>query len=481
MHAKRFRGRCRLTRTFGPYHRALFSVFGRTASCSRAAAAAIFPFLFARSLVFGQSSTPAAITGCSLPAGPRCPRLDHEYRQPFIRQTRGGAAAVLCASAIPLDVPAGGLSVLPLCGSHAAPWFLAKRTVDRPCRDAALLAVFLEADPQLRAPLRKVPERRGGGLPACLLRERGRGDLPVHERVQAGLVFRALGGLHDPGARASEARGAREWVRITLVILLIAGPVVAIAPSRPKPTDQAILFRGAAGDANTMGHVTSLALLALILIRERLGPNHPLRALSLIALIVLGGLLLATKARSSAFSVAVGLYVALAYLPRLRHTLVGVVVLGTIALVAVGSLEDTVKGFIFKARVSSLAAEEEHGGLENAWGKIFATRIPQWERAWQAFWKRPMLGWGFGASETTPPEWKFSFQAVGRLEEVNNDLLQVAEGVGFIGLVFHVALILMVLIEGRPPRGCKNFEWIAVYCLSWALWANFMFEWPARR
>jgi len=36
----------RLTRTFGPYHRALFSVFGRTASRSRAAAAAVFPLLF---------------------------------------------------------------------------------------------------------------------------------------------------------------------------------------------------------------------------------------------------------------------------------------------------------------------------------------------------------------------------------------------------------------------------------------------------
>jgi O-antigen ligase len=269
---------------------------------------------------------------------------------------------------------------------------------------------------------------------------------------------------------------AREWVRITLVILLIAGPAVAIAPSKAKPTDQAILFRGAAGDANTMGHVTSLALLALILIRERLGPDHPLRAVSLIALIVLGGLLLATKARSSAFSVAVGLYFALAYLPRLRHTLVGVVVLGTIALVAVGSLEDTVKGFVFKARVSSLSVDADRSGLENAWAKIFATRIPQWERAWQAFWKRPALGWGFGASETTPPEWEFSFQAIGRLEEVNNDFLQVAEGVGFIGLVFHVALILIVLIEGRPPPGSKNFEWIAVYCLSWALWANFMLD-----
>jgi SAM-dependent methyltransferase len=36
----------RLARTFGPYHRALFSVFGRIASRSQAAAAAVFPFLF---------------------------------------------------------------------------------------------------------------------------------------------------------------------------------------------------------------------------------------------------------------------------------------------------------------------------------------------------------------------------------------------------------------------------------------------------
>jgi O-antigen ligase len=269
---------------------------------------------------------------------------------------------------------------------------------------------------------------------------------------------------------------AREWARITLVLLLIAGPAVAIAPSKPKPTDQAILFRGAAGDANTMGHVTSLAFLALILIRERAGPDHPLRGASLIALTVLGGLLLATKARSSAFSVAVGLYIALAYLPRLRRTLVGVVVLGTIALVAAGSLEDTLKGFIFKEHYTPLAAGAGSGSEEGAWARIFATRIPQWTRAWNAFWKRPVLGWGFGASETTPPEWKFSFQAVGRLEDVNNDFLQVGEGVGILGLLFHVALILMVLIEGRPPRGCKNFEWIAVYCLSWALWANFMLD-----
>jgi len=268
---------------------------------------------------------------------------------------------------------------------------------------------------------------------------------------------------------------AREWVRITLVLLLIAGPVVAIAPSKPKPTDQAILFRGAAGDANTMGHVTSLALLALILIRERLGPRHFLRGASLMALIVLAGVLLATKARSSAFSVLVGLYVALAYLPRLRKTLVAVTVLGALALVAVGDFEHAVKGFIFKQRHAQ-TFEEGSSGLENAFVRIFATRLPQWERAWAAFWKRPLLGWGFGASETTPPKWKFSLQAIGLLGEVNNDFLQVAESVGILGLILHVALILTVLIGARPPPGCKNFEWIAVYCLSWSLWANFMLD-----
>ena len=64
---------------------------------------------------------------------------------------------------------------------------------------------------------------------------------------------------------------AREWLRVTLVLLLVGAPLVAIIPVQKQSVyEDHNLFRGAAGEANSMGHITALGLLALLLLRERL-------------------------------------------------------------------------------------------------------------------------------------------------------------------------------------------------------------------
>ena len=273
---------------------------------------------------------------------------------------------------------------------------------------------------------------------------------------------------------------AREWVHVLLLLLMIGAPAVALMPSRTVVGwHDSSLFRGGAGDANTMGHVTALGLLAILFIWARLGKQDRRKAYTLVAAVALGAVLLATKARSSAFSVAVRIWVALPYLPRLRKTLLYLVLFGTGALLVAGGLRSAISDFIFKT--STPSAQEYPGDMDTssaggAVTKVFASRTPQWERSWDAIWKRPILGWGFGATESTPQAWTFRLSAIGMMEEVNNDFLHTAESVGILGMILHLAVILTVLVRFRPPPRCPNFEWVVVYCLACALWANLMLD-----
>jgi O-antigen ligase len=271
---------------------------------------------------------------------------------------------------------------------------------------------------------------------------------------------------------------AREWLRAVLCFLVVAAPAVALFPAELRPEyDDPTLFQGSAGDANTMGHIAALAFLALIFSRERAPARHPWRTWAFLLLMGMGFLLLATKARSSAFSVLVGLVVAVQYVPRLRNTLILLAFFGTTLLLVAGELESRLTQFIVKHDLSE-------GKLRSKWrrdedsfvGRILATRIPPWKRAWEASLERPMFGWGFGVSATTPPDWKFSLSATGTLEEVNNDILQVLEGTGFVGLAAHLMVVLTILLRFRPPPNCRSPDWIIAYCLTWALWSNLMLD-----
>lgn len=271
---------------------------------------------------------------------------------------------------------------------------------------------------------------------------------------------------------------AREWVRVTIAILVVSAPLVALWPSADiSAYDSLVLFRGAAGDANSMGHISALGLLCLIFVWHRLPIGSLLRWTALCCVAGLGGILLATKARSSVVSVVVGILIALRYLPRLRTTAVTTVIIGTAVLMSSGHFEHSIRNFIIKYEEPDesmwLIPQTAESSL---FARMLSTRAPQWERAWAAAWKRPMLGWGFGNSATSPVNWQFSLRAVGTAEETNNDLLAVFEANGLIGLIAHMAVILTILRAYRPPKGCTNHEWIVVYCLAIALWTNFMLD-----
>lgn len=271
---------------------------------------------------------------------------------------------------------------------------------------------------------------------------------------------------------------AREWLRAVLCFLVVAAPAVALFPAEfIEGYDDPSLFQGSAGDANTMGHIAALAFLALILSRERTPARHPWRTWAFLLLMGVGFLLLATKARSSAFSVLVGLLVAVQYVPRLKNTLILLALFGTTLLLVAGELESRLTQFVVKHEFApDLSRSKWEREEETFVGRILATRLPPWKRAWEASLERPMFGWGFGVSATTPPDWKFSLSTYGTLEEVNNDILQVLEGTGFCGLLAHLAVVLTVLLRFRPPPYCRSSDWVIAYCLTWALWSNLMLD-----
>ena len=104
--------------------------------------------------------------------------------------------------------------------------------------------------------------------------------------------------------------------------------------------------------------------------------------------------------------------------------------------------------------------------------QLLITRKGVWEAAWTGFQKRPLLGWGFGATEGIPKEWKVELKALGTISrDAVNDTLFVLEGSGVVGLCAYVLLVVFALRQiptrrerhllGRihsPPSHLRGFD-----------------------
>ncbi len=235
----------------------------------------------------------------------------------------------------------------------------------------------------------------------------------------------------------------RQIGRVLFFIKCLLAAMVVISWLFPAPDTvlmRGTLYKGAMGNANTMGHIAFMTALLFfqVFITSK---SAPVRYLS-------GGLAAAAAltvwhsgARSSMVALSLGVLLFFFYYRREigRLFLAGLLFSG-LCMVAFPELPGELIRFAVKSDPykSSEAVSPIH------------SRIPVWSAAYEGFKERPLAGWGFGADNKISAQWDIKLTAIGTVErDAVNDFLFMLEGCGILGLGAYLLLILLVLRQ-RP-------------------------------
>ncbi len=224
-------------------------------------------------------------------------------------------------------------------------------------------------------------------------------------------------------------------LKYTMAILVIASWIPS-ASSR----DNAGLYQGVMGNANTMGHISFITAFLFLqsYITEKLPRRRGLSGvICLIAIISVWK----TGARSSMIALIVGALMLCYYYRRsMRGVVLATILTASLVMVSFPKVPQQ----IFKFAQKTDRYLEKKGAMQS--------RIPVWTAAYAGFKQRPLLGWGFGADNKISKEWKMKFTSIGTVDrDPVNDFLFMMEGGGIVGLGSYMLLIIVVLRQ-RPGK-----------------------------
>lgn len=242
---------------------------------------------------------------------------------------------------------------------------------------------------------------------------------------------------------AVEYKNARHMV---ILLKILTGGLLVLSivhPATRTVFDTQELYRGAMGNANTLGH--SSALCALLFLHSAIrSSNMTHRGINAF---VGGGavvMLWMSGARSSMVAFALGLTLIVWFYGVLRPpTIVAVLLTLVIAMIVTPQFESKAFKFVLK-----LKSREDVESVTD----LLDTRKNIWAKSWEAFLERPMLGWGFGAASDIKKDWVVRPWAMGAHSRDDvNDFCFVLEGSGLVGLAGYVLLIGLIISQ-YPAR-----------------------------
>ncbi len=277
--------------------------------------------------------------------------------------------------------------------------------------------------------------------------------------------------------------------KLLRALKLIVGVALLLSYFRPAQLnifDDPNLYRGVLGNANSLGHMSAIGcLLFLHGYVTRRGTRWGLLQAAMAGLA--GILLIRSGARSSVLGFAGGfLPLLMLYKSRLsRYVIIGATTV-TIALMALPFLSD---------RIGSFAVKHTDTGSSLTLNNVGSSRWGVWERQWEDFQERPLLGWGFGLEKNVNlSDWNGEFTALGvTTTDVTNDVLTTLQSGGVVGLfayTFMLSLIFKIWIPAsarsrldgtsrRPGYGLLASAYEAqeaFYCLTTMLIVLFEFD-----
>ena len=144
-----------------------------------------------------------------------------------------------------------------------------------------------------------------------------------------------------------------------------------------------------------------------------------------------------TGSRSAFVAFLAGLAMMYYFYPRLmRGKIVWIGVLVAFLMIAFPWVPGKIQQVILRSSMP----------VQNVSEQLLITRKSVWDAGWTGFQKRPLLGWGFGATSSIPREWKAELKALGTItRDAVNDTLFVLEGSGVIGLCAYILLVVFAL------------------------------------
>jgi O-antigen ligase len=233
--------------------------------------------------------------------------------------------------------------------------------------------------------------------------------------------------------------------RILLILKIIIGILLFISLVRPAAQtiyDNLEVFRGAMGNANTMGQIGAIG--TLLYFHSHLNERNRWKRYILVGLSC-GAVVIVWKSGSRSAVIAllsgIGL-LALFYRRKMKGKIVWSILLICIMALISPELPREVERFIVKSEDTlTVVSQQMTKSREDVWGA-----------AWKGFKERPIFGWGFGADSGIRKNWKISLTALGTVErDPVNDFLFMLEGCGVIGFLAYF-LLIYVGLKQMPMR-----------------------------
>jgi O-antigen ligase len=218
--------------------------------------------------------------------------------------------------------------------------------------------------------------------------------------------------------------------RILLILKIIIGILLFISLVRPAVQtiyDNLEVFRGAMGNANTMGQIGAIG--TLLYFHSYLNERN--RWILFQAGLTCGAAVIVWKSGSRVrWSLLSGIgLLTLFYQAKMRK------ICWTYSM-------NLYHGVIFRnylVRQSDLSLEPGYSTVLSE--QMTKSRKDVWRAAWDGFKQRPIFGWGFGADSGITKNWNFGLTALGMVErDPVNDFLFMLEGCGIIGFLAYFLL-----------------------------------------
>jgi len=278
--------------------------------------------------------------------------------------------------------------------------------------------------------------------------------------------------------------------RTLMTLKLMVGVILVVSYFRPAPLtiyDDPELYKGILGNANTLGHMSAVG--CLLFFHGYLTASDTRGGKAQAGLAALAALLMTQSgARSSlaAFVAGVGIMCFL-YRERLsRHIILGLLA-GLVVIVVIPNVPQRISNFALKYKLN--------GNYESTLDHLTYSRQDAWERSWDGFKQKPILGWGFGLdSDADLSNWTGAWTSLGVSgRDPVNDVMSSLESGGIVGLAAYLAL-LTLLVKGwfpatmrtaldgpsKQPDGVRVLRMYdaqkAYFCLSLMLMVLFEFD-----
>lgn len=250
-----------------------------------------------------------------------------------------------------------------------------------------------------------------------------------------------------PGVMTLRDFGHLLNVFMAICFFILAG---SIALSSPQPTMSPHgWYRGIVGNPNALGHFSAIGLLLFshaFLSSNRLLKRRIFGGLALLAF----AMLLWSYARSSAIAAFVGLAVLYVF-HRSAVSKNFAIAFGSlgISLIFIPGLLEALEKRIVKHDVIDSSS--------NLADRILQSRSFVFERSLEAFWERPIFGWGFGVdADTDLATWSGQLTSTGFTgRDPVNDMLYTLETGGVIGFFAYFLLLALILRVWRQRHGAK--------------------------